>query len=398
MAIQKVGVFMGADYIEVTEIPAGNIAALVGIKEIYAGETLSEVDMKVFESFMSTAEPVITISIEAKQTKNLPKLIEVIRQLCKEDPNLRATLNQETGEHLLSGMGELHLDINKYRIEKTHGVEITTSDPIVVYHETITKDSPVIEAKSPNKHNKLKLRAEPIAPEMFEKLVESRINSKIRLKDTAIVQKLIDMGFDRDESKKTWAVLGHNMLIDATRGIVALHEVKELVIQGFQDAMNEGPLAKERVQGVRIIIEDAHLHEDSIHRGPAQMLPLVTRGCYAAMLSSNAILLEPKQRLVITVPESYMGAVSRELGSRRSQISDMRTEGDTTIITGLSPVKELIGFSSAIRGATQGRAVWQAEYAGYEPLPRDLQLKVIQEVRTRKGLEADPKPASFFMD
>src|SRR3989344_1433536 len=371
--IQKVGVFMGADYVEVSEIPAGNIAALVGIKEIYAGETLSEVAMKEFESFMSTAEPVITIAIEAKQTKNLPKLIEVIRQLCKEDPNLRATLNQETGEHLLSGMGELHLDINKYRIEKTHGVEITTSDPIVVYHETITKESPVIEAKSPNKHNKLKIWAEPIPPELFEKLVESRINAKIRLKDTVIVQKLIDMGFDRDEAK-------------------------ELVIQGFQDAMNEGPLAKEKVQGVKIILDDATLHEDSIHRGPAQMLPCVTRGCYAAMLSGNAIMLEHKQKLNITVPETYMGAVSRELGSRRSQITDMRTEGDTTIIIGIAPVKELIGFSSSIRGATQGRAVWQAEYAGYDPLPKELQIKTIREVRTRKGMEPEPKPASFFMD
>ncbi|MBS3063158.1 MAG: elongation factor EF-2 [Candidatus Diapherotrites archaeon] len=396
--IQKVGVFMGADYVEVSEIPAGNIAALVGIKEIYAGETLSEVAMKEFESFMSTAEPVITIAIEAKQTKNLPKLIEVIRQLCKEDPNLRATLNQETGEHLLSGMGELHLDINKYRIEKTHGVEITTSDPIVVYHETITKESPVIEAKSPNKHNKLKIWAEPIPPELFEKLVESRINAKIRLKDTVIVQKLIDMGFDRDEAKKTWCIHGHNMLVDATRGIVALHEAKELVIQGFQDAMNEGPLAKEKVQGVKIILDDATLHEDSIHRGPAQMLPCVTRGCYAAMLSGNAIMLEPKQKLNITVPETYMGAVSRELGSRRTQITDMRTEGDTTIIIGIAPVKELIGFSSSIRGATQGRAVWQAEYAGYDPLPKELQIKTIREVRTRKGMEPEPKPASFFMD
>ena len=354
--------------------------------------------MKEFESFMSTAEPVITIAIEAKQTKNLPKLIEVIRQLCKEDPNLRATLNQETGEHLLSGMGELHLDINKYRIEKTHGVEITTSDPIVVYHETITKESPVIEAKSPNKHNKLKIWAEPIPPELFEKLVESRINAKIRLKDTVIVQKLIDMGFDRDEAKKTWCIHGHNMLVDATRGIVALHEAKELVIQGFQDAMNEGPLAKEKVQGVKIILDDATLHEDSIHRGPAQMLPCVTRGCYAAMLSGNAIMLEPKQKLNITVPETYMGAVSRELGSRRTQITDMRTEGDTTIIIGIAPVKELIGFSSSIRGATQGRAVWQAEYAGYDPLPKELQIKTIREVRTRKGMEPEPKPASFFMD
>ena len=95
------------------------------------------------------------------------------------------------------------------------------------------------------------------------------------------------------------------------------------------------------------------------------MLPTMTRGCYACMLSADAVLYEPKQRLTITVPEDYLGAVSKELGSRRTQISEMRQEGDSSIIIGNAPVKELIGFSSTIRGATQGRALWTAEYAGY---------------------------------
>src|SRR3989344_5340456 len=120
---QKIGLFMGPDFVEATSVPAGNIVALVGLKD-------------------------------------------VIRQLSKEDPNLRATINQDTGEHLLSGMGELHLEINQYRIEKHHNIAITVSPPIVVYHETITKKSPVVEAKSPNKHNKLKLYAEPVPAEI----------------------------------------------------------------------------------------------------------------------------------------------------------------------------------------------------------------------------------------
>ncbi|HLC93369.1 MAG TPA: elongation factor EF-2, partial [archaeon] len=205
---QKIGLFMGEDFVEATTVPAGNIVALVGLKEVYAGETISDMEIKPFESFMTEVEPVMTVSIEAKSTKDLPKLIEVIRQLTKEDPNLRATINQETGEHLLSGMGELHLEINQYRIEKHHNVAITVSPPIVVYHETMNKKSPVVEAKSPNKHNRLKMKAEPIPPEVLEKLIKSHFEGKVKPKDKEKITMFQEMGFDHELSKKIWAV--HN--------------------------------------------------------------------------------------------------------------------------------------------------------------------------------------------
>jgi len=396
--IQKVGIFMGPDFIEANEVPAGNIVALVGLKEVYAGETIAGEEIKPFESFMSEAEPVITISVEAKNTKDLPKLIETIRQITKEDPNIRATINQDTGEHLLSGMGELHLEITQYRIEKHHNIPVTVSPPIVVYHETINKDSPIIESKSPNKHNRLKLYVEPIEEEIMDKLIKSHFDGKVKPKDKEKIAMFQEIGFGNEESKKIWAVHNNCVLVDATRGIEALHEIRELVIQGFNDAMDQGPLAKEKCFGVKMVIKDATLHEDAIHRGPAQMLPTVTRGCYAGMLSADAVLFEPKQKLTITVPESYMGAVSNELGSRRTQINEMRTEGDSSIIIGKAPVKELIGFSQSIRGATQGRALWTAEYSGYEMLPRELQRQTIEEIRKRKGMDPEVKPASFFMD
>ncbi|MEW6295393.1 MAG: elongation factor EF-2 [Candidatus Diapherotrites archaeon] len=396
--IQQVCLYMGPERVPVAEVPAGNIAAIVGLKEVYAGETISTKEIKEFESFMSTAEPVMTVSVEAKQTKDLPKLIEVIKQITKEDPNVRATINQETGEHLLSGMGELHLEVTQYRIEVDHKLPITVGNPIVVYHEAITKDSPTLETKTPNKHNKFKLRVEPIPEEVLTNLIESKIEGKIRDKDKDIVPKLVNIGFDREEAKRIWAVHNHSILINATRGIEALFEIKELVIQGFNDAIDEGPLAKEKVQGIKVIMEDASLHEDAIHRGPAQVLPAITRGIYACILSADALLLEPKQILSILVPQDYIGAVSKELGSRRIQITEMRQEGDQTIIVGKAPVKELIGFSAAIRGATQGRAVWTAEYAGYERLPRELQRTTTSEIRKRKGLEPEPKSAQYFLE
>ncbi|MBI4043753.1 MAG: elongation factor EF-2 [Candidatus Diapherotrites archaeon] len=396
--IQRVGVYMGPEFVEIEEVPAGSIAAIVGLKEAFAGQTISTEEMLEFESFKTNVEPVITVSIEAKQTKDLPKLIEVLRQLTKEDPNLRATVNQQTGEHLLSGMGELHLEINQYRIEKHHHVPITVSPPIVVYHESITKESPSLEGKSPNKHNKFLMRVEPIPRDIFEKLALEKIQAKVRPKDKELVQKFIDIGFDNDTAKKVWCVHNNNVLVDATRGIQALHEVKELVIQGFQDAMNEGPLAKEKCAGMTVFLEDAKLHEDAIHRGPAQVLPAITRTIYACMLSSDPILQEPKQTLTITVPQDFLGAVSKELGARRTQIQEIRMEGDTNIVIGIAPVKELIGFAASMRGATQGRAMWTAEYYGYEPLPRELQKIVITEVRKRKGLDPEVKPAGFFLE
>jgi elongation factor 2 len=206
------------------------------------------------------------------------------------------------------------------------------------------------------------------------------------------------MGFSRDIARKIWAVKNNCIFVDQTRGIVALHEIREMVIQAFEDAMEQGVLAKEKSNGIMVSILDCKLHEDAIHRGPAQVLPSITRTIYACVLSAKPIILEPKQTLTINVPEDFMGSVTKELGSRRTQIKDIRTEGDTSIIIGMAPVKELIGFSAAIRGATQGRAIWTAEYAGYEQLPRELQDGIIKEIRQRKGMDVEVKRPEFFLD
>ena len=396
--INRVGVYMGPEFVEVESVPAGSIAAIVGLREAYSGQTISSQEIKEFESFKTNVEPVITVSIEAKQTKDLPKLIEVVRQLTKEDPNLRATVNQTTGEHLLSGMGELHLEINQYRIEKTHGVPIKVSPPIVVYHETILQGSPELEGKSPNKHNKLLMTVEPIPKEIQEKLMDAKIKGKVKLKDKEWVDKFVNAGIDNDEAKKVWAIENYNLLVDGTKGIQALHEIRELVIQGFQEALKEGPLAKEEVHGIKVTLVDAKLHEDAIHRGPSQIIPVVSRTMYACMLASKAVLEEPKQLLSITTPQDYLGPVSKELQQRRTQITEIKNEGDSTIIVGLAPVKELIGFAQSIRGATQGRVIWTAEYHGYEVVPPELQKQVVAEVRKRKGLDPEVKPYQFFLE
>jgi elongation factor 2 len=398
--VQQVGIYLGPERIILDEVSAGNIACIIGMKEIYAGQTISNNDkFHAFEDFMSDAEPVMTVSVEAKNSKDLPKLIEVIHNITKEDPNIRAELNQETGEHLISGMGELHLEITQYKIEKDNNIPITVSPPIVVYYETVQKESPTIEGKSPNKHNKFKISVEPFDKETLAKIKAIKFDGKIRPnKDLEIIEKLKDAGFNRDEAKSVWAIHNNCVLINRTKGIQNLFETKELIIEGFTDATNSGPVAKEKVNGLLINFEDATLHEDAIHRGPAQVLPAITRAIYACMLSADYTLFEPIQKLSISVPQDYMGAVSKVLSSRRSQIEKMDIEGDSSIIVGKIPVKSLIGLSQTLRGETQGRAIWTAEYAGYQKLPKSLLAITVAEIRERKGMDPEPKPATYFMD
>jgi len=388
---------MGPERVNLDEVPAGNIAAIVGMKDVRVGETVSSTDMQPFESFKSSFEPVITVSIEAKKTSDLPKLIEVLNKITKEDPNIVVTINQETGEHLLSGMGELHLEVTKYRIEVDNGIPIEMSDPIVVYRETVRSKSPVLTGKSPNKHNQFMLTVETMSEDMLNKLIEAKIDGKIRKKDADKIAKLEEIGLGKDDAKRVWWVHNNCILIDNTRGIEAIQEIKELVCQGFVDAVNEGPLAKEKALGIIVRLHDAKLHEDAIHRGPAQVLPAITRTIYACMLSAKPVLLEPRQKIFINIPQDYMGAVTKELQQRRATIEEIRTEGDTTIIIAIAPVKELIGFSSAIRSATQGRAIWTAEFYDYKALPEFMQKEVIKEVRLRKGLDPEPKTAEYFL-
>ncbi len=392
--VQQVSVFMGPERIPVESISAGNICALVGLKEASAGETICSPDhiIEPFEAITHISEPVITVAIEAKNTKDLPKLIEVLRQVAREDPTVRVEINEETGEHLLSGMGELHIEIiTKLKIERDAGIPVEVGQPIVVYRETVTDKSPVVESKSPNKHNKLYFVVEPLEEGVLKAYKEGRIpdvDTKRKL-DDKIVQELIKAGMDPEEAKRVMCIYEGNVLVNMTRGIVHLDEVKELIIQGFKEAMKNGPLAAEKCQGVKVKLIDAVLHEDAIHRGPAQMIPAARFGIRDAMMQAKPVLLEPMQYVYINTPQDFMGAAMREISNRRGQILDMEQEGDMAIIKAKCPVAEMFGFAGAIRGATQGRCLWSIEFAGYEKVPREMQEQLIKQIRERKGLKLE---------
>ncbi|MCK4718290.1 MAG: elongation factor EF-2, partial [Thermoplasmata archaeon] len=136
--------------------------------------------------------------------------------------------------------------------------------------------------------------------------------------------------------------------------------------------------------------------EDSIHRGPAQIIPAMRPAIYGAMCNANRVLLEPKQRVFVSVPQDVMGSASREVQQRRALIENMEQEGDMTTIIAKVPVAEMFGFASAIRSATGGRALWSMESCGFERIPRELQAEVVAKIRERKGLKPEPYDAAYY--
>jgi len=395
--IQQISLYMGPHRVVVDEVPAGNIAAVSGIKDVYAGETIAEEEIHPFESFATQLEPVVTVAIEAKNPKDITKLSEVLRRIAKETPSVRVEVNKETGEHLVSGMGELQLEVIVHRVEHDNKIPVNVSPPTVVYRESVRKVSPTVEGKSPNHHNKFYIHVEPLEPGVLQALMEGKIPEG-KYKPKQYEKEFVEAGMDPNDAKNVWAAFNHNVLVDRTKGVQYLNEAKELIIQAFQEAMDDGPLAREKVMGVKVVLEDAVLHEDAVHRGPAQVIPAVKRAIYAAILQGEPFLYEPKYNVYINVPQDYMGAVNKELQSRRAQILDIQNEGEKLIIRAKAPVKEMIGFAAAIRSVTQGRAFWSTEPAGFEPLPRDLQPEVVKQVRTRKGESPEPPKPEHFLE
>jgi elongation factor 2 len=397
--IQQVAMSVGADRITVDHLDAGNIAAVSGLKDAIAGSTAStNEDMEAFERIVHYSEPVVTVAIEAKHMKDLPKLVEVLRSVAKADPSIQVEINQETGEHLLSGMGELHLEITQYRIINEHGIDIVASEPIVVYRENIEKMAGPFEGKSPNKHNRFYIEVEPL-PEDILKAIKSGEISGIegKIKDSKLLaRQLQDLGMSKVEAKGVRTFHNSNMFVDVTKGIQYLHETIELCIQAFQEAMDRGPLAAEKCMGLKIRLVDAKLHEDSIHRGPAQVIPAVRSAIYGAMTVAGRTLLEPKQMVFVNTPSDLMGNATREMQQRRAVIEDMKQEEDMATVISKAPVSEMFGFASAIRSATGGRALWTSEHAGYERVPRELQETVVREIRVRKGLKPEPYDAHYY--
>jgi elongation factor 2 len=393
--LQSVGLFMGGEREEVDRVPAGNIAAVTGLKDAIAGSTVSSVEMTPFESVEHISEPVITKSVEAQNMDDLPKLIETLRQVSKEDPTIDITINEDTGEHLISGQGELHLEVVTQRIERNQGIPVRTGEPIVVFREAPQGGSDTVEGISPNRHNRFYISVEPMDDAVVEKL--RRGEASMDMPEQERREVLQEAGMEKETSQNVEHIFASNVLVDDTKGIQHLNETMELVVEGFEEATDEGPLGGEPVQGALLRLHDARLHEDAIHRGPAQVIPAMREAVHNALIDAEIRLLEPMQDVRIDVPSEHMGAASGEIQGRRGRVDDMYQEGDLMVVEGEAPVEEMIGFSSDVRSATEGRASWNTENAGFQVMADNLQREQIMEIRERKGMKQElPPTVDYF--
>ncbi|MDI6737418.1 MAG: elongation factor EF-2 [Nanoarchaeota archaeon] len=386
--LQQVSVYKGALRTTLNSIPCGNIIGLVGLKGVFTGETVSSEPMEPFEAIKHIFEPVITKSIRPKNPADLPKLVEVLKAVGKEDSTIKIEINEETGENLISGMGELHLEIVENRMRTERGMDVITSPPIVVYRETVQKQSGQFEGKTPNKHNRLFFIVEPMEDNVFAAIKAGEIpEMRLRKKDTAIFNKFVELGYSAKDSKNVSEIYRGNMLVDDTRGIVQIGEIIGLVQDGFEQVCDAGGLAGESCTKMKVRLMDCKLHEDAIHRGPAQMYPAVREGVRAAIMDAKAVLLEPIQIMQIESPADSMGDMSKLVQNKRGQLISMEQQGEHLVVKAAMPVAELIGWSSDLRSATSGRGSSSIQDQKFEKLPESLQMKVINSIRQRKGME-----------
>jgi len=401
--VQQVSMYMGAFREVVDHLDAGNIAAVLGLDQARAGETLVDArhsdSMIPFERITYVSEPVVTIALEPKHPKDLPRLVDVMNRLSIDDPNLVTTINKETGEYLLSGMGELHLEIAiKFMKDYAPGLDIITSKPIVVYRETVSKPGIIALAKSPNKHNRFWVQVEPLEEKVIEMIEAGEIDEVMgrRRMGDVLYKKA---GWPVEEARNIWALEEHrNILIDLTKGVQYMRDVRDMVISGFRWACQAGPLCEEPIRGVKVKLMDAQLHEDPVHRGPAQIMPAIRRAIFGSFLTANPVLLEPIYRIQVSVPAEWVGQVSSLLTRKRGRILSSEQKGALLAVDGYIPVAETFGLAADLRSATSGHAFWQSQFDHWEKVPESLAKEVIAEIRNRRGLPPEIPDAKRFID
>ena len=395
--VQSVNIYMGNTREIVSVIPAGNIPALLGLDYAIAGETISTVKgAQPFESIKYVSEPVVTIAVEPKHPKDLPKLVEGLRTITVEDPNLVVKINEETGETLMAGMGVLHLEIATSLLQEK-GLEIVTTEPLINYRETIRGKAGPIMSKSPNKHNKIFMRVEPLPDDVLDMIRTGKIKEDMDQKEMAKI--LREKGWSADEARSVAAIdISGNMLIDETKGVQYLQESMDSIRSGFDDVIRNGPIAHEAVRGVKFVLHHFVPHEDPAHRGLAQLMPATRRAMLGSMLIADPVLLEPILGIEVKCPQDLIGQVSSVLSSKRGKLLNVEQKGIIAIMQGEVPASETFDLSEKMRGATAGKALWNTYFKAWQPVPNSIFRTLVGDVRKRKGLNPDPPSPDEFID
>jgi elongation factor 2 len=274
---------------------------------------------------------------------------------------------------------------------------VTATEPTVVYRETVTKEAGPFMGKSPNKHNRVWLKVKPLENTIVDLIRTGELSelSSRRQREDILHEKV---GWSTRESRRIVAVDKNiNILTNETTGIQYLREVIEHIAGGFHWALESGPYAGESVMGVHVMMDDVQLHEDPVHRGPAQMMPTARGALFAGILSAEPTLLEPIYKIQVRIPPTELGNVTGLLSRKRGSIHNVEQQGPAVTVTGMLPVSETLGLSQEMRAATSGSAFWQSTFDHWAPVPPSLIKETVEKVRTRKGLEPTPPSASRYI-
>lgn len=410
--IQRTILMMGRYVEPIEDVPCGNIVGLVGVDQylVKTGTITTYEQAHNMKVMKFSVSPVVRVAVEVKNPADLPKLVEGLKRLCKSDPMVQCII-EESGEHIVAGAGELHLEICLKDLEEDHAcIPLKKSDPVVSYRETVSAESGVVcLSKSPNKHNRLFMKACPLPEGLAEDIEKGEVSSRQDLKTRA--RYLADKyEWDVGEARKIWCFgpdgTGPNLLIDVTKGVQYLNEIKDSVVAGFQWAVKEGVLCEENMRAIRFNVHDVTLHTDAIHRGGGQIIPTARRVLYACELTAEPRLMEPIYLVEIQCPEAALGGIYGVLNRRRGHVfEEISVMGTPMRVTkAYLPVNESFGFTADLRSHTGGQAFPQCVFDHWNILPGDpLEPDskpgvIVTDIRKRKGLKEGIPALDNYLD
>ncbi|MHA1237641.1 MAG: GTP-binding protein [Candidatus Odinarchaeia archaeon] len=392
--VKRLGVMEITDILDCPEIPAGNLFAVFGFI-CPSGETFTEPGSNIpgFEEITYVAEPVVSRSIKPIDPQDLAKLGEVVKKWIMADPTAEFKFNQESGEYVLSGIDPLQIEILTKRINEQ--VPIKVSPPIIVYREKAEKRGLEYHTKSPNGHNRIKLYVEPLDDATVELIKKKVIDVDQDPKERAAILRE-RANWDAKMARNIWDIYGTNIFINNTTGVQRLDRIKAYVIATFRDFVNNGTLAREPVMSLKVVMTDATVHVDPAHTTFHEIAGMTSSALNLSFLSASPQLYEPVLRVDIKTPTGTEGEIMKIISKHRGQVFGMDSEDDSTRIRGEIPTSETLGIADEFRSATQGRAFFGYEFAGFKPLPEALQEQVILEIRKRKNMPPElPTPKSW---
>merc|ERR1719493_532860 len=357
---------MGRYVEQLADCPCGNLVGLVGVDQyiLKTGTITTDDNALPFNTMKFSVSAVVRVAVEPKSAQDLPKLVEGLKRLSKSDPLVK-TFTAKTGEHIIAGAGELHLEICLKDLKEQYmkGAGLHVSEPVVSYCEGISGktggpkpdgsgDYPeMVVAKSPNKHNRLYMWANPMCAELCKAIDDEDITPNQDFKARARIL-ANDYGWQVGDARKIWSFgcppdALPNTIVDAAKGVQFLNEIKDHVVGAFMQASGGGVIADEIWRGIRININDVTLHADAIHRGAGQIMPCARRVFYACELASSPRMMEPMYLIDITVPQNAHSGVYSTLNKRRGEIHKIEERIGTplTQIQAFLPVMESFGFT-----------------------------------------------------